>query len=375
MESRDVDSFSSQPINGLHLQEVGRLRGHPWQISYVRFSPNTARLVTVSTLQSRERFLYEVIGFWDISQGKLFSLVEEQIKTGRVFDVAFAPDGRVVATACENGTVRLRNTDGAFVGALPGHEGGATDLAFSSDGSLLFSSDAAGWLRLWDVATQELLFSFQVAIERDLKQAHGNGDWSKELPLIRDLALSPNGKDLAVVYPAQDGWIHIWQVNATGQAMKWVTAFIDRNSLATRTIFSPDGLLLACIVHEAGMYDVCFYETGSFGFLERLRFPSTWGFSSEIADIAFSPDGRYVAIADIDGVLGIWDVSNHRALSSCVAHPSTSDREVLFSSISSIDWSQVGDMIATAGWEPSSDSEPPQQGKEDFVVKLWKLQE
>jgi len=137
---------------------------------------------------------------WDVDSGQVQATLEGYVSTaGRGYssaasDLAFSPDGKLLATAGldREHSVQLWDVaSGQPRDRLQGQTTGAMGVAFSPDGRVLATSNPFHQVVLWDVATGQVLAKLD-----------GHTD------LVVDVAFSPDGTLLAS--GGYDGTVRVW---------------------------------------------------------------------------------------------------------------------------------------------------------------------
>ena len=201
--------------------------------------------------------------------------------TSRVTDVSFSPDGRRIAAASDDDTVKVWD-------AGTGHETltlkGRTDgfmgagLAYSPDGRRIASASKDKTVKVWDAGTGQK--------ELTLK---GHTGW------VHGVAFSPDGRRIASA--SDDFTVKVWDAGSGKETLTFKGHTVQVNSVS----FSPDGRRIAS---ADGDSSVKVWDAGSGQEMLTLK-----GHTAGIMRVAYSPDGRRIASASLDETVKVWDAS------------------------------------------------------------------
>jgi WD40 repeat protein len=168
---------------------------------------------------------------------------------------------------------------------VAGHSQEITTLAFSADGKTLATGSHDYTVRLWNVATGLLLRSI------------GGPTFA-----IEGLAFSGDGTEVLFVSdPLSRIDVNVSDA-ATGKLKRRVAnPILDVATMASSATFSPDGSVVALVAFRtSGGYTVELVDTRTGASLHSISRPRD-------SDLAFSPDGRYLAATDEDCALVLLD--------------------------------------------------------------------
>ena len=319
-----------------YTQEVNRLE-HSQSVNAGVFSPDRKLIATACNdgtvkIWRRDGSILTTLA----NQTEQTEKANQETQNVRALDVIFSPDGTMLATAYSDHTIKLWQVTGnvqnttqvTLLKTLKGHQDEVSSVAFSPDGQVLVSGSRDRTLKLWQLNGTLI------------KTLTGHQGW------INRVSFSPDGQRLASA--SEDKTIRIWRRD--GVLVKVLNGHSDR---VTDLSFSADGNLASA----SGDGTVWSWNLNSGK--SQLLFHGQGSSDNQINGVRFSPNGQAIAIASADGKVRLLS-KNGRLLQTLVGHAG----EVL-----SVRFNPAGDRLVTASadktvrlWTTDIQADPPENG-------------
>jgi WD40 repeat protein len=298
--------------------EVRAIEGHNATVASVTFSADSRMLASAGSDNAAK--------LWEVLTGSEMQRLRGHY--GEVNAVTFGPDGGQLLSASSDGCLKSWPLESESASDVLRHPAAATSVAFSPDGQMLATTCSSGHIFLWDATTGSPITDFV---------AHKNGAWR-----VRFVTSNEN---LVLVSTGSDGFVRLWDVDSRQVIREFaarageldvlpVAVTLDGSKLAygdsefTVRVWdlAQDKALHQFVVGTAG--DLAFSPDGrslaiASGRDIKVRDVATGrdvcqflGDSRRVERVGFSPDGRTLATGNFDRTVKLWEFDGRRGVSA-----------------------------------------------------------
>ncbi|MEZ0109500.1 WD40 repeat protein [Catenulispora sp. EB89] len=233
------------------------------------------------------------IRLWDATS---FAQLAPPLASGRqIFDLAFSPDGKLLAGSGTEAGVQLwdvsdpRRPAAYDISATGLGTSRAASVSFSPDGRLLATANNDDTVGIWDISNP--------SHPRAVQRLSNGGQGVASVTFVHGGILAASGRD---------GTVRLWDVNTAGFSPLTKFRVDSDDSVAMQVTFSPDGAVMAAAGDD---HAVQLWSLADRADPTPLGPPLT-GHNGAVMAMTFSPDGRVLATAGADHTVRLWNTAN-----------------------------------------------------------------
>jgi RNA polymerase sigma factor (sigma-70 family) len=273
------DLVANKEVRRLEVKEKQTDPSQQAGVFDAAFSPDGKTLATSGPART--------VRFWDVATGKERRRLDLSVSV-----IAFSPDGKTLAVAegSQGRAVRLIDvTSGKSLHPQGAHQDGVEFTSFTPDGRTVVTGRGFGPVRVWDA-----------------KSGRERGRLGADAP-ARALRILGDGRTLVVM--GTDRGVQRWDLTTFREQRRFPDAPLPTSVFD----LTPDGKSALAIVRgkdEATAFRALSLVDVASG-KERHRLA---GHSQRICRTTFSPDGRTLVVCCIDRTAHVWDVASGRKL-------------------------------------------------------------
>jgi WD40 repeat protein len=262
-------------------RERAMLRGHTAAVFAMAFSGDGKRLASGA--------IDGIVKVWDLASGQQDMACKGHVQP--VISMAWTPDGRTLVSGSMDGLVKVWDLALHGPRTIKGFEGATHALAFTSDGGAVAGVDQKGNLIVSDSATGDIRTRLRLNLEFGLNTS---------------AAFSPDARTVACGGPIPD--VHLYDVATGARRMK----LPGHAGVVYCLSFAPGGKTLAVGTgqsQKSGVIKLWEPATG-----KELR--ALTGYKNHVVSLAWSADAKVLAGGAKDGMVKLWAAATGQELLS-----------------------------------------------------------